>query len=133
MLCFYYVTTNCGGGDDDDEQNSPNHPVGALSDVTQVCVTGAHVEKLALDGLAPGLVPRRGSHIPGRSGGGGAAGAYGRCGAARIRHSFLSEPLLLCRCAALSARSPLSAVVSNTETLEPWRKPSKKFESELVV
>lgn len=109
-LCFafYYVTTNC---EDDDEQNSPNHPVGTLSDVTQVRVTGAHVEKLALDGLAPGLMPRRGSHISGRSGGGGAAGANGRCGAARIRHSFLSSPLLLCRCATLYA------VVSNTETL----------------
>lgn len=99
----------------DDGHNSPNHPVSPLSDVRQVRVAGAHVEELSLHGLAPGLVSRCGRHImrnptssSSSSGSSDAVGAYGRCSAARIRHS--SSPDRSCSVSVF--RRSTAAVVS---------------------
>lgn len=78
----------------EDKHNSPHHSVRPFPDVRQICIAGAYVKYLALDWLGPGLGSRSSrSSLHPSSGSAVGACAPDCCGAARIRHSILSEAL----------------------------------------
>lgn len=81
----------------------PDHPVGPLSDVLKIGVTGANVKILSLHRLKARLGSRGSIRSPGRDGSSSPGGAAirargsGRCrAAARFRHRFRPQISRLC-------------------------------------